>query len=93
MFDDLSRDLPDGTEFVVLTDTNKFLYASIHSVLRTLLEAILLVIVVVYVFLQDIKSTLIECCRIIFIVYDHNVRIFCRKYFLCFSFEIGRAHV
>lgn len=64
MLDDLSRDLPEGTEFVVLTDTNKFLYASIHSVLRTLLEAILLVIVVVYVFLQDIKSTLIPTISI-----------------------------
>ena len=49
---------------MVLTDTNKFLYASIHSVLRTLLEAILLVIVVVYVFLQDIKSTLIPTISI-----------------------------
>ena len=64
VLDDLSRDLPEGTEFVVLTDTNKFLYASIHSVLRTLLEAILLVIVVVYVFLQDIKSTLIPTISI-----------------------------
>ena len=64
VLDDLSRDLPEGTEFVVLTDTNKFLYASIHSVLRTLLEAILLVIIVVYVFLQDIKSTLIPTISI-----------------------------
>ena len=59
MLHELDRDLPEGAEFVVLTDTNKFLYASIRSVIRTLLEAILLVIVVVYVFLQDIKSTLI----------------------------------
>ena len=48
----------------MLTDTNKFLYASIRSVIRTLLEAILLVIVVVYVFLQDIKSTLIPAISI-----------------------------
>jgi hydrophobe/amphiphile efflux-1 (HAE1) family protein len=64
VLDDLKRDLPEGTEFVVLTDTNKFLYASIHSVIRTLIEAILLVIVVVYVFLQDIKSTLIPTISI-----------------------------
>ena len=50
VLDDLKRDLPQGAEFVVLTDTNKFLYASIKSVLRTLLEAILLVVIVVYVF-------------------------------------------
>ena len=64
VLDDLKRDLPQGAEFVVLTDTNKFLYASIKSVLRTLLEAILLVMIVVYVFLQDIKSTLIPSISI-----------------------------
>lgn len=62
--DDIKGSLPDGAEFVVLTDTNKFLYASIHSVIRTLLEAILLVVIVVYVFLQDIKSTLIPTISI-----------------------------
>lgn len=64
VLDDMKHDLPEGTEFVVLTDTNKFLYASIQSVLRTLIEAILLVIIVVYVFLQDIKSTLIPTVSI-----------------------------
>ena len=64
VLNDLERDLPEGAEFVVLTDTNKFLYASIHSVLQTLVEAILLVILVVYVFLQDIKSTLIPTLSI-----------------------------
>lgn len=64
VLDDLKRDLPQGAEFVVLTDTNKFLYDSIKSVLRTLLEAILLVVIVVYVFLQDIKSTLIPSISI-----------------------------
>lgn len=64
VLDDLGRNLPEGMEFVVLTDTNKFLNASIRSVLRTLIEAILLVIVVVYVFLQDIKSTLIPTISI-----------------------------
>lgn len=61
---EMENNLPTGTEFVVLTDTNKFLYASIKSVLRTLLEAILLVVIVVYVFLQDIKSTLIPAISI-----------------------------
>ncbi len=64
VLDEIGRDLPKGAEFVVLTDTNKFLYASINSVVRTLIEAILLVIVVVYVFLQDIKSTLIPTISI-----------------------------
>lgn len=61
---EMENNLPTGTEFVVLTDTNKFLYASIKSVLRTLLEAILLVVIVVYVFLQDIRSTLIPTISI-----------------------------
>ncbi len=64
VLDELSENLPEGAEFVVLTDTNKFLYASINSVIRTLLEAILLVVIVVYVFLQDIKSTLIPTISI-----------------------------
>lgn len=64
VLDDIRGSLPEGAAFVVLTDTNKFLYASIHSVIRTLLEAILLVVIVVYVFLQDIKSTLIPTLSI-----------------------------
>ena len=64
VLDEIKGSLPEGAEFVVLTDTNKFLYASIHSVIRTLLEAILLVVIVVYVFLQDIKSTLIPTISI-----------------------------
>ena len=64
VLDDIKGSLPEDAEFVVLTDTNKFLYASIHSVIRTLLEAILLVVIVVYVFLQDIKSTLIPTISI-----------------------------
>ena len=44
---------------------NDFLYASINEVIKTLIEAILLVVLVVYVFLQDIRSTLIPTVSII----------------------------
>lgn len=54
-----SKILPKGVEATQLMSTNEFLFASIHEVVKTLLEAILLVILVVYVFLQDIRSTLI----------------------------------
>ena len=54
-----SKTLPKGVEIDQLMSTNEFLFASIHSVVKTLIEAILLVILVVYVFLQDIRSTLI----------------------------------
>ena len=36
VLDEIERDLPEGAEFVVLTDTNKFLYASINSVIFTI---------------------------------------------------------
>ncbi len=55
----ISQDLPEGVQITNLMSVNDFLFGSIHEVLKTLLEAILLVIIVVYVFLQDIKSTII----------------------------------
>ena len=53
------KDLPKGVELTQVMSSNDFLFASIHEVIKTLLEAIFLVILVVYVFLQDIRSTLI----------------------------------
>lgn len=61
---EMERSLPKGMEFVTLNDTNRFLYASIKEVFIALLEAILLVVLVVYVFLQDIRSTLIPTISI-----------------------------
>ena len=54
--EEASKDFPKGIEVVKLMSTNDFLYASIHEVVKTLIEAIILVILVVYVFLQDIRS-------------------------------------
>ncbi len=51
--------LPSGTKIDVLMNTNDFLYASMHSVIETLLEAIVLVILIVLLFLHDFRSTLI----------------------------------
>ena len=62
--DELSKELPSGLEFVTLNDTNRFLYASIKEVGITLALSILLVILVVYVFLQDFRSTLIPTLSI-----------------------------
>lgn len=53
------KDLPKGIELVDIMSTKDFLDASIAEVIKTLLEAILLVILVVYVFLQNFRSTLI----------------------------------
>lgn len=62
--DEIGRTLPEGMEFVVLNDTNRFLYASIAEVLFSLVLAVLLVVLVVYVFLQDVRSTLIPTISI-----------------------------
>ena len=45
-------------------NANDFLYASIHEVLKTLIEAFILVFIVVYIFLQDLRSTLIPAIAI-----------------------------
>lgn len=63
--EEAEKNLPKGVEVVQLMSSNDFLYASIHEVVKTLLEAILLVILIVYVFLQDIRSTLIPLVGVI----------------------------
>ncbi|MBO8459433.1 MAG: efflux RND transporter permease subunit [Bacteroidetes bacterium] len=62
---ELSANLPAGVEFIQLMSSNDFLYASIYNVIETLVIAIILVILVVYFFLQDFKSTLIPSISII----------------------------
>ena len=52
-------DFPPDLEMDVLESTNDFLYASIYNVIRTLLEAIVLVTLVVFLFLRDLRSTMI----------------------------------
>ncbi len=57
--ENLSKNFPNGIEYKVLMDTNEFLDASISKVVNTLIEAFLLVFLVVYIFLQDFRSTII----------------------------------
>ena len=59
LLEEASKDLPKGVELTQMMSSNDFLFASIHEVVKTLIEAIILVILVVYVFLQDFRSTLI----------------------------------
>lgn len=65
LINELSKDLPDGLEFVNMMSSNDFLLASIANVEETLFIAILLVILVVYFFLQDFKATIIPSISII----------------------------
>ena len=62
---EIEAELPKGVAIAHLQSVNDFLYASINEVIKTLIEAILLVVLVVYVFLQDIRSTLIPTVSII----------------------------
>ena len=62
---EIAKDLPKGLVIVDLMSTKDFLDASIKNVVKTLLEAILLVILVVYIFLQNLRSTLIPAASII----------------------------
>lgn len=56
---ELSESFPPGMEIKVMQDVTEFLFASIHEVIKTLVEALILVFFVVYLFLQDYRSTLI----------------------------------
>ena len=60
----LKESLPKDVEVVELMSTKNFLDASIHEVIKTLLEAIILVVLIVYVFLQNPRSTLIPTISI-----------------------------
>ncbi|MYM12718.1 efflux RND transporter permease subunit [Muribaculum intestinale] len=64
VLEECSNDLPKGLEFVTMSDTNRFLYASIREVGWALAVSILLVVLVVYLFLQDFKATLIPTVAI-----------------------------
>jgi HAE1 family hydrophobic/amphiphilic exporter-1 len=55
---------PPGMDYFVSYDVSRFLDASIHEVVRTLIEAFILVIIIVYLFLQDFRSTLIPALAV-----------------------------
>ena len=55
----IGQNLPEGIKYKINQDTNEFLDASISKVVTTLIEAFILVFLVVYIFLQDFRSTLI----------------------------------
>ena len=65
LYEQLTPTLPAGLKFVILETSDDFLYAAIYNVVETLIIAILLVILVVYFFLQNFKATLIPSISII----------------------------
>ncbi|EJW95375.1 AcrB/AcrD family multidrug resistance protein, partial [gut metagenome] len=56
--EETQKTMPPGMKIDVSMNANDFLFASIHEVIKTLLEAFVLVFIVVYIFLQDMRSTL-----------------------------------
>lgn len=63
--EEVQQELPKGLVLVDLMSTKEFLDASIHEVVKTLIEAIILVVLVVYVFLQSVRSTIIPTISIL----------------------------
>ncbi|MBO9617631.1 MAG: efflux RND transporter permease subunit [Niabella sp.] len=55
-----AKAFPDGVKFIYLVDINTFLSASITKVVHTLVECFLLVFLVILIFLQDVRSTIIH---------------------------------
>ena len=63
---DMKARFPDGIDYVVALDTTEFVRLSIEEVIHTLFEAIVLVVLVVYLFLQSFRTTII-CTVAIFV--------------------------
>jgi multidrug efflux pump len=55
----MKKEFPEGVEYKVVMDTTNFTRASIRDVIHTFFEAVLLVVLVVYLFLQSLRATLI----------------------------------
>ena len=64
--DDMKARFPEGIDYVVALDTNDFVRLSIEEVIHTLFEAVVLVVLVVYLFLQSFRTTII-CTVAIFV--------------------------
>jgi len=61
---ELQKSFPPGMTYTVSYDVSRFLDASIHEVIKTLIEAFILVALVVFIFLQDFRSTLIPALAV-----------------------------
>ena len=64
MMEELKKSFPEGIDYTVSLDTTKFVAASIDEVVETLIIAIILVVLVTYLFLQKISATLIPTIAI-----------------------------
>ena len=60
VIDEAAKSFPPGIHYTTMVNVNKFLDASIEKVMSTLLECFALVFLVIFIFLQDFRSTLIH---------------------------------
>ena len=61
---EIARNFPEGIDYKIIVDTNDFVKESINEVVHTLMEAMILVFLVVYIFLQNWRATLIPCIAV-----------------------------
>ncbi|TLD83186.1 multidrug efflux RND transporter permease subunit [Helicobacter sp. MIT 11-5569] len=57
--EELSKTFPDGLKYAIPYDTTKFVKVSVKEVIKTFIEAIILVVIVIYFFLQNFRATII----------------------------------
>ncbi len=81
---ELKRTMPDGIEYVIALDTTEFVRISIEEVVHTLFEAIVLVMLVVFLFLQSFRATII-CTAAVFVAL---IGTFCGMLALGFSVNL-----
>ncbi len=62
--EELKKSFPSGVDYAIIYDTTKFVTASIKEVVITLFEAFILVFIVVFIFLQNFRATLIPAITI-----------------------------
>ena len=62
--EELSKDFPDGLQYAVPYDTTKFVQVSILEVVKTFFEAIILVVIIIYFFLQNFRATIVPVLAI-----------------------------
>ncbi len=64
LLSELQRNMPDGYKIAYPIDSTKFISISINEVVKTLIEAILLVVLVVFIFLQSWRATIIPAVAV-----------------------------
>ncbi|MGV8095601.1 MAG: efflux RND transporter permease subunit [Mangrovibacterium sp.] len=64
VLEEASKTFPEGMNYIILSDANEFLDSSIERVSTTLMEALFLVIIVVFIFLQNFRATLIPAISV-----------------------------